>query len=155
MAKIDIKLEKTEATNNEYDITIDNSTGDLVSDPSFDTDIQYSLFTDGRADESQITQPENRRGWFGDVFSTLDGYQIGSLLWLLAQARLTSDTLSQSASFARNSLQWIIDKGYATRIDASAITENNTGIKLQIDLYVENNLVKSFVYRIWRQSQYA
>ncbi len=152
MAKIDIKVEKT---NDIYDVSIDPNTGDLGNDASFDTSIQYSLFTDGRADESQIQQPESRRGWFGDVYSTLEDYQVGSLLWLLSQARLTTETINKAASFARTSLQWIIDKGYATRIDVSAVPENNENIKLSIDIYVNNNLIESFTYRIWKQSQYA
>jgi phage gp46-like protein len=153
MSKIDIKL--TENSNGIYDVAIDPATGDLVNDPSFDTDIQFSLFTDRRADESQIQQPELRRGWFGDSFTTLDGYQAGSLIWLLDQARLTNETLSNARDFAYDALNWIIEKDYATRINITATPANNESIILRINIFVDNNLVSSNVYKIWKNSNYA
>jgi len=151
MAKIDIKMAKN--SNGIYDMAI--SGGDLQYDQSFDTNIQLSLFTDRRASESEVQQPNKRRGWFGDVFTTLDGYQIGSKLWLISQERLTTSTLNKAKAYAQTALQWIVDKGYATRIDIAAIPDNNENIYLTIKILVNNDIVASFTYRIWRNSQYA
>lgn len=153
MEKKDIKMTQNAA--GYWDIEIDPATKDLTVDSSFDTNIEFSLFTDARADESQVSQPSDRRGWIGDVFTTLTGYKAGSLLWLLSQARLTGKVVNQAADYARKSLQWIIDKGYATQIDVTARPENNEDIRIFIKIYVNNDLIDSFTFRIWKNSTYA
>ena len=54
-----------------FSMEIEPNTNDLKCDDSYDTDIHFSLFTDRRADSSEISKTELRRGWEGDFVSTL------------------------------------------------------------------------------------
>ncbi len=50
-----------------YDIDIDSS-GDIDKTDGFDTAILMSFFCERRADESEVTVAELRRGWVGNSF---------------------------------------------------------------------------------------
>ena len=85
--RIDIKFNvPADLTREKFDWSIDGN-GDITADDSFDSSIFASLYSDRRADESQISAPQNRRGWNGDVNTTLEGYLFGSLLWLLERKK--------------------------------------------------------------------
>ena len=89
----DIKLvEIDEGGTTAYDIAIDN--GDLVPDDGLETAILTSILSDQRADESQVPQPEFRRGWIGDLVTPFPGAKYGSLIWLTEQSRLTQSVLN-------------------------------------------------------------
>jgi phage gp46-like protein len=153
--RIDIKLNvPTDFTLEKFDISIDES-GDITADDSFDTSIFASLYSDGRADASQIAPPENGRRWNGDANTTLEVYLFGSKLWLLDQERLTQPTVNKARDYAQASLQWIIDLGFATRIDVRAKRNFNSQIELNIEIYVERDIVKSFTTVLWLNSDYT
>lgn len=143
----DLSLEK-------FDWSID-SNGDITHDDSFDSSIFASLFSDRRADSSQIAPAQLRRGWNGDVNTTLEGYLFGSLLWLLDQARLTQRTVNQAQDFARASLQWLIDLEFATRVDVRTRRIFNSQVEINIDIFAERDIVKSFTTVLWLNSDYA
>ncbi len=154
--RIDIKFTVPQNLATErFDITIDEN-GDITADDSFDTSIFASLFSDRRADSSQIAPSELRRGWNGDVNSTLDGYLFGSHLWLLNQARLTQDTINKARDYAQTALQdWIIALGFGTRVDVTARRNSDSQIELNIEIYAERDIVKSFTTTLWLNSEYA
>lgn len=153
MNRSEIKIQKTAA--GMYDMSIDPLTGDLTNETSFDTDVEMSLFTDRRADASQIMQPEKRRGWFGDLFTTLDGYQIGSHLWLLSQARVNQDTVNKAIDFITQSLKWITDYNFGQRVSVTGTITGTNSIQINVNVYVDNNLVKSYTFKLWQGSKYA
>jgi len=112
-----------------YDISIEN--GDFKPDDGLETSLIVSLFSDARADDSQIPQPEDQRGWIGDLVAAVPGYQFGSLLWLLEQARLTQETLASAENNARAALGWMIEDGLAQAIEVIAARQSGALI-LQI-----------------------
>ncbi len=116
-AGIDVKLLNLAGFSGNWDLQLD-SDGDIASEDSFDAAIVVSLFSDKRADASQVGPQELRRGWIGD--ESTPGFQIGSRLWLFNQERLTRSTLNRLAEEARESLQWMIDEGHAKSVDATA-----------------------------------
>ena len=153
--RIDIKFNIPEnLTLQKFDISID-ALGDITADDSFDTSIFASLFSDGRADESQITPPQDRRGWNGDVNTTLEGYLFGSKLWLLDQERLVQTTVNKAQDYAQTSLQWLIDLEFATRIDVRARRNLNSQIEINIEIFAERNIVASFTTVLWLNSDFA
>jgi phage gp46-like protein len=136
-----------------YDYAI-SETGDFVIDESFDSDIIVSLFCDRRADQSEISQPEFRGGWFGDVVTTLQNYQIGSKLWLTYQSRFNQDTETKMQTYVQSCLSWITELGYAQRVQVSVNRQGIEEMIIDIKIYVTEDEVEKFSYKIWKNSDY-
>ncbi len=137
---------------NVYDYAIGED-GDFVKDESYDTDIVISLFCDGRANESDIAEPERRRGWHGDVDSSLLDYFIGSKLWLLGQARMTQQTANEAKSHAEEALRWITKKGIAERVLVTASTSGVDTIIINVRFYIGNTITFKSSYELWKNSE--
>jgi phage gp46-like protein len=132
-----------------YDLVISNGTFETIS--GFESAILMSLLPERRADSSEISQPQKRRGWIGNEMNDLVNSEIGSKLWLLAQARLTQDSVNKAVDFARLGLQWFIDDGYTERIDVTGQIKNNS-IILTIIFINENDIITKIGFDIWRQT---
>ena len=147
--KTDMNL--TLIDNDYYDITIDDG-GDLTNEVGFDTAIIISLFTDARADGSEVPEPSYRRGWFGNTLSDIPNFEIGSKLWLLEQTAATQDTLNKAEDYAAQSLQWMVDQGYASRIDINAEYEDDNSMTLTIDLFAADDLITTKSFSLWENT---
>ena len=99
---------------NNYDKVVEN--GRLKSTQSFESALQASLFWDRRADSSEVSDPQRRRGWFGNQFDPVPERELGSKLWLLEQARVNLETLLKAKLYTKESLEWFIEDGHATKI---------------------------------------
>jgi len=132
-----------------YDVAIAN--GDLVADVGLETSLIVSIFSDARADESQIPQPESRRGWIGDLVAPVPGYQYGSLLWLLEQARLTQETLAQTENNTRAALNWMIEDGLAQSVDAISSRQDGSLI-LDVTVISPDGSVVRKAFDLWRKT---
>lgn len=146
---IDIDLEKTEQ--GYYDLYFDTD-GDFAKTKGFNTALKMSLLTDSRASASQVPDPVRRRGWWGNFLLGFANYELGSLMWLLNQARATQDTLNSAINFTRDALQWLIEDGHLDRINVTADYTNATDLVVHIDLIRSNNVVQSFGYQIWENT---
>lgn len=133
-----------------YDIAISN--GDMLSTNDFKTAIEVSLFSDARASESQVSVPQYRRGWIGDVATPIDGQNYGSLLWLVEQARLTQRTLNDCITFARQSLQWMIDQEIATDVQVEGSIIPSQGIELKITFTSQSGATESHYVPLWENT---
>jgi phage gp46-like protein len=118
------------------DLVIEN--GDLVLDQSLYTPILLSLMQDATA-PADIALPDgttNRRGYWADYLLTPlpDGSAdvTGSLLWLLARAIQTTETLRQAETYAKAALAWMIDDGVIGSVDATATYPATGQMLLQI-----------------------
>lgn len=146
---IDIKLTQ-DVTTGFYDFSFTN--GDFTTVDSFDTSLTVSLFADARASASQVPRSELRRGWWGNQFDDeFPLYELGSKLWLLNQARRTQDTLNSAIDFARNALQWLVDKNHAKKVDVTGSYETE-GIRLAITIDRGNSIVESRYYDLWNNT---
>ena len=143
-----------EQENGLYDLEIAED-GDLRVDDSYDTDIYVSLFTDRRADSSEIQDAKRRRGWQGDVVSPLEDYLLGSKLWLDKQTRWTQETVNDMVADAEGALRHFVDRGLCTRVGVDGSRLGVGQIRLSIVFYVENNAVKTINVDIWKQSKFA
>ena len=144
MDKIDILLEKNEQ--GLYDIQFEN--GDLKSDDSFDTSINITLFTDRRADESEQPNAEYRRGWWGNLFSSVAGFEIGSKGWLLDQQRATENTLNTGVSYYQDASQWFVDDGHLDEVQTSGVLGQDN-VEFTLDYIRSNNIVASKNFKLW------
>lgn len=147
---IDIAVKRQ--TNGFFDIDINESTGDFVLTPGFNTNLKMALFEDRRADRSEMVPPERRRGWWGNELFDEIAFEIGSKLWLLDQARLNQETLNRAVDYVRQSLQWLIDDGHLTEVSVSGELRPDT-IVLTIDLIRDGSLVESRSFDIWNSTE--
>ena len=120
-----------------FDITFTD--GDITADEGFETAIMASMFTDARASESQVGAPEQRRGWLGNTLSTVPGREVGGLMYLAEQRRLTQDTVNENVDFAQKSLAWMTEDRLAQRIDVSGELIPKKGVRLTIAITTPND----------------
>ena len=98
------------------------TSGDYVTDDGLRTAVELSLFTDRRAEDTDVLPDgeTDRRGWWADAVSEVEGDRMGSRLWLLARAKDTPDTFSRAEEYAREALAWMVADKVADRIDVTA-----------------------------------
>lgn len=149
MAFFDISLKQ--GTDNRFHFEIDEN-GDLKSDESFDSFINVSLYSDRRANSSEIQQPEKRRGWEGDEFLDLLDYNLGSKLWLLEQSRNTIENRNKAVSIVQEALDWFVQVGYCERVEVTGERILPSALLITSNFYIENNLIKSFTFNVWEKT---
>jgi len=142
----DIKIVTTVGSYIEGDLKFEN--GDLVRENGLTTAVIISLFTDRRADEDdQIDNPDDRRGWWGDLLEEDD--QIGSKLWQLERAKTTPETMTKAKQYIKDALQWMLDDGVCSKINVTmsrgGIPGNDIlGFEIQIMKNDGNNITYKF-----------
>lgn len=95
---------------------------DLANDQGLKTAVILSLFTDRRAEDDDVPpsgDPNDRRGWWADQFSEVEGDRIGSRLWLLDRGKLTNETRLRAEQYIREALAWMIEDKVASAIDVT------------------------------------
>lgn len=142
---IDICLELDLA--GRYDLTVLN--GDLKTTAGLDSAIIISILTDARASESQIQLPQQRRGWPGNVASIVPGRQLGSLLWLTDQRRLTAQTLNAVVDYVHKALSWITEDTLLKTINTSGEIVPLVGIVLKIKMTAHDGTTSNQYVKLW------
>lgn len=133
-----------------YDLAI-TSTGDLKADNSFDTGVNLALFTDGRADKSEVSNPEDQRGTIVDMFT--NGYRNGSKLWLLEQSRLDAGAVNRAIDYAKNALKYFVDLSLVQKISVDGYLTSK-GVVLVIVIKGLNGTIDKYKYEAWSNSIY-
>lgn len=130
-----------------YDLVIEGN--EFASAGGFETAIPVSLFTDARAPAALVSEPQNRRGWIGNLMTASTMRQLGSILWALDQARITQETLNLARLEAQSSLQWMIDDGVAlgVLVDVTRVARGSIIITIQI---TDTSNVVSRYQTLWR-----
>jgi phage gp46-like protein len=109
--------------------------------------VLVSLFTDKRATEDYAPPPgdPDLRGWWADAY-TAD--PIGSNIWQLERHTKTSDTLNLAISYARQSLQWLIADGVASKVDVIAEWQGDGALVLamQVTITEPSGSISRFKY---------
>lgn len=118
--------------------------GDLVLDEGLSTPVIVSLFSDAQiaADESlpghrDPTPQErasflpseipDRRGWWAEA-------AFGSKLWLLDRAKLSDLTVAAARDYTENALQWLIEEGIASRVEA-VVERAGERLEIAVSIY--------------------
>lgn len=134
---IDFKLDQSKGY---FDFSIQN--GDFAKTDSLDTAVYMSVFCEKRTDK--ISEPTLRRGNFTNEFSTITGYQVGSLFWFyVEQAKQTDINLSLIESAIADGLKWLIDDTIISKTTVKATRKND---QLVIDVNLINQLQSSSKY---------
>jgi phage gp46-like protein len=140
----DILLTKT--SSGYYDI--DFGRGEIIGAEGMDTAIIMSLFTNKRADESEVANPIDRGGNIMDELNNDPNFEIGSKLWLLRQSRANQDTLNRAESYINECLQWMIEDNIAKNISVSCSFYNNELIS-NITIQKADNTKYTKSYKLW------
>lgn len=130
-----------------FDISIEN--GDIKGTFGLDTALYVSLFTDARATDQQLSIPENRRGWLGNLASPVEGRQLGGYLWLVEQRRLNQNTLNEIVDSARKSLQWMVEDGLCNSVNVSGVIVPTLGIQLNIIITSKEGVTETHYVKLW------
>lgn len=142
---VDIKLASD--INGVYDISFDES-GDFELDNSYETAIRMSLFLDARADESEVAQPELRRGWHGNYELYNVDHESGSKLWLLEQKRNTVKVRNDASGYIQQCLQWFINDNHAKTIEVDAEIDRYD-LSLTTTITYSPDIIKSYRFGLW------
>lgn len=128
-----------------FDLKIEK--GDVVRDDGLETAVIISLFTDRRVTEEEKPYLANsKRGYWGDLFSEIDGDKMGSRLWTLEREKRTTEVLRRAEDYAREALQWMIEDGVVLSISANASYDENKF--LIIDLEIRKPLGNESRYQV-------
>ncbi len=101
---------------------------DLASDRGLQTAVLLSLFTDRRAeadDKPPSGDARDRRGWWADQFSAVEGDRIGSRLWLLDRGKRTNETVLRAREYVLEALAWMIEDRVVASIDVQIETTSS------------------------------
>lgn len=100
-------------------LDLELSESGLVMDEGLGSAILLSFAADARArdeDVAVLDPRESRRGWWADEA----GERFGSRLWLLSRRKATESLLAEAEQIATDALAWMIERGIATTVTASA-----------------------------------
>lgn len=117
----------------EYDISILN--GDLKECDDLDSAVIISLFTWARAAAGEVDENAPRFGWFGDKIDADNTDSTGSKLYLLKRKKITNQTIMDAREYIEQALQWMIEDGVATEINAEV--ERNSSDVNRVDALVQ------------------
>lgn len=134
-----------------YDIKVDEDRQDFQSAEGFESAIPVSLFTDSRAPSVQVQEAKDRRGWVGNILFADIERELGGLLWILEQSRITEDTLNLAKTFAEDSLNWMVEDGLARNVSATVLQDGNRSIKIFTNITTIDNTVLRYV-TLWRKT---
>lgn len=130
-----------------YDLVIEGN--EFASAGGFESAIPVSLFTDARAPAALVAEPQNRRGWIGNLMTATTMRQLGSILWALDQTRITQETLNIARLEAQSSLQWMVDDGVALGVLADVTRASQGSIVITIQITDTSNVVSRY-QTLWR-----
>ncbi len=137
-------------SNDVFDLIIEDGVFKTIN--AFDTAIFMSIFCERRADASEQAVNFLRRGWWGNLLSDVEGFEMGSKLWLLFQSRVTQDTLNFAITYAKDGLQWLVDDGFLDEVAVTGELIENDKIKLDVVLLRFNNIVDSKSFILWENT---
>ena len=151
MPFVDIELKQNE--NGIFDFSF--SDGDFNIVEGFEMALLMSVLCEQRAESSEVAAPEMRRGWWGNEAQNFEEYNIGSKLWLLYQARSTTDTLNNALTFVRDGLNWFIEDSFLSEVNVTAEyrrIDTQRVLDMNVDLVRFQNSVASKGFRIWQNT---
>ena len=152
MTFTDLNLEQGE--DGIFDITLDGNTKDLAVSYGMRVPLAITFFTDRRARSDEVGNPEERRGWSGDLFSSVPGDSIGSGLWLYDQSRLTLGIIASLRLEAISSCSWLLQEQLAKSIDADIKKDpEKRAVKLDAFVTDQQGGTTSHSFYLWSETQ--
>ena len=130
-----------------FDMTINSESKDFGSVAGMETAINVQLFINQRVSRQERALPLDRQGWWGDMETRNQGYQMGSLIFLQSQSRDTFLDNNETASYAKNALDYLTLIGASKEITARVVGKNIEGTIIN-----EDNSVGRY-NKLWRNTK--
>lgn len=123
---------------------VDIDYGDLRRDPTLETAVQISLFTDRRAhnDDELPNFTRDLRGWWAD--STL-----GSRLWLLSRSKNVETVRDQAKFYCLEALEWMVTDGLCRKVLVDVSRYDTYSILISIQIINTEKTIFQFQYN-WK-----
>lgn len=123
--------------------------GDLEQDEGLETAVILSLFTNRRVTDEELPDgTTNKQGYWGDKYAQVNGDKMGSRLWTLERSKRLTETLRRAEDFAKEALQWLIEDGVATSIEASAVFAPGTTNAWILDIQIQRPPGRTSRYQV-------
>jgi phage gp46-like protein len=108
--------------------------GQLEQGDDLESAILVSLFTDRLATpDFRLTDgTTDRRGWWGDSFGDPGDGLIGSDLWQLERAKVTTKLVPQAKQMVADALDWLITDGVVASWIIDAAIQNGSRLAISI-----------------------
>lgn len=110
-----------------FDMTVDPDIKGYKTVDGMETAVNFQLFVNQRVTKEERANAQDREGWIGDMLTRGEGYQVGSLLHLKEQARDTPLDNNETASYAKNALEYFVEIGASKEISAGVNGKNIEG----------------------------
>lgn len=130
--------------------------GDFKTVEGFEMALLMSVLCERRAEPSEVSAPERRRGWWGNEALDFENYNIGSKLWLLFQARSTQQTLNNAITYVRQGLQWMIEDNFLEDVNVTAEykqIKTEKVLEIMVFLIRSQNSVETRGFRLWQNTE--
>lgn len=109
----------------------------LATGDNLQSALLISLFTDRRAnDDDPLSLDESRRGWWADTYLESRNDKIGSRLWLLRRAKISTDTLTRAREYCLEATRWLVEDSVASRVDVTTSFMTGRSDTMLIDVVV-------------------
>lgn len=129
-----------------YDISW-TSEGDFMMTHSLETATLMSLTCERRAKEYEITMPEYRRGWIGNLLFEDVDHEDGCGNWLYEQKRLNSKTINGIRDESEKGMLWMIQDGVAKQVNVtSGLHQMAIFVDIKIQLLDDTFYVKRLLF---------
>lgn len=131
-----------------FDLVIDEAAADFGVTEGLESAILVSLFSDRRADESEVPNPMQRRGWIGNTIASTPTDNHGSGLWLYEQRRMTQEIANAVRMESEQCLQWMVEENLAAWVEAGiGMRPSRRQLDIVVTLHFRNgtNSQRSYV----------
>jgi phage gp46-like protein len=127
----DVKLFKKD-----YGWYIDFEYGDIALTNGLDTALYMSIFCQVRALAEEISDPLKRRGHFTNIFSDVEGYEVGSKMWLYTERVANTERNAELIKNAcKDGLQWLITDNIIKNFKVEVLRKSSQ-IQINIELKI-------------------
>ncbi|WP_434779279.1 phage GP46 family protein [Neisseria sp. Ec49-e6-T10] len=123
---------------------------DLVPVQGMESAILVSLFTDQRIDESDLRIPIDRGGWFGNVLTP--NRELGSKLWGLENAKITSGLIGNIKEYAQRSFDWMTEDGLARKVEVG-VNLKSQDVFVSAKITGRSDPIGNDYSYLWRRTQ--
>jgi phage gp46-like protein len=100
------------------DIDVDGA--DLQVEDTLASAVMLSLLSDRTAQAHEVNAGDDRRGWWADAYSDVDGDAFGSRLWLLGRNKQLPGVMQLARAYIAEALQWLVADGLADGLEVTA-----------------------------------
>ena len=133
-------------------IDIGTNGADLQTGNDLANAIIISLFCNARAQSGDQYDGDDPQGWWGDSYATVQGFTVGSRLWLLRRQLLTQNIANLAQQYALEALQWLVTQFVVASVDVQTAIVDRFTLGMNITVTKPNGSIETFEYQfVWSQ----